>query len=181
MKSSEAAIMIRKATACDIDRIEAAYDEHFEYEREHGAFTVFRKGVYPTRETAVNALNAGTLYVYEDEGGVQGSVIIDGRQAEEYKNIEWGKKLDAGKVKVVHLLMVRPSAAKRGIASALMRFAEELARGHSCEALRLDTGAQNIPAVSLYKKLGYRVVASADMKVGGAVAHQGHLFLEKLL
>ena len=76
---------------------------------------------------------------------------------------------------------VRPSAAKRGIASALMRFAEELARDHSCEALRLDTGAQNIPAVSLYKKLGYCVVASADMKVGGAVAHPGHLFLEKLL
>ena len=53
--------MIRKAVFDDIDRIEETYNEHFEYEIAHKAFTVFKKGVYPTREDAEKAVNTGPL------------------------------------------------------------------------------------------------------------------------
>ena len=62
--------MIRIATVDDIDLIEDTYNEHFEHEIARGAFTVFKKGVYPTRKDAEKALETGTLYVYEENRGI---------------------------------------------------------------------------------------------------------------
>ena len=82
---------------------------------------------------------------------------------------------------MIHLLMVRPSAAGRGIGSALVNYALETAAQSSCTAVRLDTGGQNLPAAALYEKLGFQLVAVTSMKVGGAISHSGHLFFEKAL
>ena len=82
---------------------------------------------------------------------------------------------------VIHLLMVRPSMSGKGIASSLIKFTTELAQKNSCRALRLDTGSQNIPALSLYQKNGFEIIASASKKVGDVIAHKNHLFLEKIL
>lgn len=171
--------MIRKATFDDIEMIEDAYDEHFQYEAEHGAYTIFKKGLYPTRKDAERAVEAGTLYVYEENGDVAGSIMIDQAQPEEYGEIVWGQALARDEVMTIHLLMVRPSMAGRGIASSLIRYAVKLAEKNGCKSLRLDTGRQNIPAVRLYQKMGFQIVAAAPMKVGNAIAHGEHLFLEK--
>lgn len=173
--------MIRKAVFDDIDLIVDTYNEHFDYEIEHGAFTVFKKGIYPTRKDAEEAVNAGTLYVYKDDNGIAGSMMIDKVQPAEYTGIAWGQNFGNDEVMVIHLLMVRPCMAGRGIASSLIEYAIKLAKNDSCKVLRLDTGSQNIPAVSLYKKLGFQVVAAAPMRVGAAIAHDNHLFLEKIL
>ena len=173
--------MIRPAAEKDLDGIEESYREHFQHEREHGAYTVFREGVYPTRRAAEEALRAGTLYVYEEDGAVLGSVILDGRQPEEYRSVNWPSGAAADKVRVIHLLMVRPRAAGKGVGTALVRYAEGEAARAACTALRLDTGAQNTPAVSLYQKLSFQLAAAASMKVGGAIPHGGHLFFEKPL
>lgn len=173
--------MIRKASFDDLAFIEDIYNEHFIHEIEHGAFTVFRKGVYPTRKDAEKAINDRTLYVYEENNNIAGSIIVDREQPIEYKGIAWREMLKSDEVMVIHLLMVRPSMTGKGVASSLVKYAMELARNNSCKALRLDTGGQNIPAVSLYKKLGFQVIASASMKVGNAIEHNGHLFLEKVL
>ena len=74
-----------------------------------------------------------------------------------------------------------PSMSGKGIASSLIKFATELAQKNSCRALRLDTGSQNIPALSLYQKNGFEIIASASKKVGDVIAHKNHLFLEKIL
>lgn len=173
--------MIRKATFNDIEQIEDTYNEHFKHEIEYGAFTVFKKGVYPTRKDAEKAISAGSLYVYERAGSIAGSIIIDKVQPTEYAGIVWGQTLIDDEVMVIHLLMVRPSMAGNGIASSLVRYAMEMAKNNSCKVLRLDTGSQNIPAVTLYKKLGFQIVSIASMKVGNTIAHKGHLFLEKVL
>lgn len=173
--------MIRKATFEDIELIENTYNEHFMNEIEHGAFTVFKKGIYPTRKDAEKAMNNGSLYVYEENHNIAGSIIVDRVQPREYNGIVWGETLTSDEVMVIHLLIVRPSMTGKGVASSLVKYAMELARNNSCKALRLDTGGQNIPAVSLYKKLGFQIVATASMKVGNAIEHSGHLFLEKVL
>ncbi len=172
---------IRKAAHGDLDGIEAAYFEHFTYEKAHIAYTVFQEGVYPTRETAEKALRQKALYVYEEGGVIAGSMILDDRQPEEYKSIVWQSGAADKNVCVLHLLMVRPCMAGKGIGTALVLHALEMARKRSCTALRLDTGAQNIPAVSLYRSLGFQLAASSSMKVGGMVFHREHLFFEKIL
>jgi len=173
--------MIRKATFDDIELIEDTYHEHFNHELEHGAFTVFQKGIYPTRKDAEKAVHAGTLYVYEENGNIAGSIIVDKIQPTKYAEIVWRNSFANDKVMVIHLLMVRPSMAGKGIATSLVKYAIDLAKNDLCQALRLDTGSQNIPAVSLYKKLGFQIVATSSMKVGNAIEHNKHLFLEKVL
>lgn len=71
---------------------------------------------------------------------------MDKVQPTEYRTVTWGKSLTDDKVMVIHLLMVRPCMAGKGIASSLVKYAMELAKRNSCEAIRLDTGSQNIPA-----------------------------------
>lgn len=173
--------MIRQAVMADLDSIEEGYREHFSHEKEHGAYTVFRENVYPTRRDAEKAVQNQTLYVYEENGSVLGSIILDGQQPEEYKKIAWPSQAPSESVNVIHLLMVRPSAAGKGVGSALINHALETAKQRSCTAVRLDTGEQNIPAASLYKKLGFQLTAAASMKVGGAISHDRHLFFEKAL
>ena len=75
--------------------------------------------------------------------------------------------------------MVRPSMKGKGIATELIRFAIDLAKEQGCEVIRLDTGEQNIPAVSLYKKMGFEIAEITSMNVGGAIEHKNHLFMER--
>ena len=173
--------MIRKAILKDVNSIEDTYNEHFQYELNHTAFNVFKKGVYPTKDDAERAIYAGALFVYEENGTIVGSIIIDKVQPIEYATIPWKEKLSEDEVMVIHLLMVRPSMSGKGIASSLIKFTTELAQKNSCRALRLDTGSQNIPALSLYQKNGFEIIASASKKVGDVIAHKNHLFLEKIL
>lgn len=173
--------MIRLALPADLDGIEAGYEEHFAYEAAHEAYTVWKKGVYPTRQTAADAIATGTLYVYEDHGEILASVIVDQNQPEKYQDISWKIAVAPSQVLVIHTLAVRPSKAGKGLGSAMVDYIDALAREKGCKVLRLDTGSQNIPAVNLYTKKGFTIVASSAMKVGGVVPHSGHLFLEKIV
>ena len=172
-------MIIRQAAIADLDGIEKGYQEHFAHEKKYGAYTVFQEDVYPTRKAAETALQNETLYVYEENGDILGSIILNRQQPDEYKKIEWISKASDEKVQVIHLLMVRPSAAGKGIGSSLVNYAVDIAKHYSCTAIRLDTGVQNIPAISLYKRLGFQLVATSPMKVGGAISHNEHLFFEK--
>lgn len=171
--------MIRKAILKDVNSIEDTYNEHFQYELNHTAFTVFKKWVYPTKDDAERAIYAGALFVYEENGTIVGSIIIDKVQPIEYATIPWKEKLSEDEVMVIHLLMVRPSMSGKGIASSLIKFATELAQKNSCRALRLDTGSQNIPALSLYQKNGFEIIASASKKVGDVIAHKTIFFSKR--
>lgn len=173
--------MMRQATVTDLDQIEEGYHEHFLHEKEHGAFTVFQEGVYPTRKDAEKAFAEDALYVYEENGTVAGSIILNGHQPKEYEKIDWPNQVTADKVMVIHLLSVRPHMARKGIGSSLVNYAFEIARQHACAVIRLDTGAQNKPAVALYTKQGFQLAGTAAMQVGGAIPHDGHLFFEKKL
>ena len=171
--------MIRQAVPADLDEIEQSYQEHFLHERLHGAYTVFQEGIYPTRRHAEQALADGALYVYEEAGAILGSVILDRRQPQAYQTIHWPSSAPKERVGVIHLLMVRPSAAGRGIGAALVGFGEEEARRLGCLALRLDTGAQNTPAAALYQKLGFRLAAAGSMRVGAPSPIRATCFLKK--
>jgi ribosomal protein S18 acetylase RimI-like enzyme len=52
-------------------------------------------------------------------------------------------------------LYVEPSARNHGIATSLLRHAEDFARGAGAERLTLATAHDNTAAQSIYRKLGY--------------------------
>jgi GNAT superfamily N-acetyltransferase len=52
-------------------------------------------------------------------------------------------------------LYVEPSARNHGVATSLLRHAEDFARGTGAERLTLATAHDNTAAQSIYRKLGY--------------------------
>ena len=173
--------MIRKATASDIDGVELGYLSHLLHEQTHTAYTVFQMGVYPTRKTAEDALAGEGLYVLEEQGEICASLIMNTKQPREYQKITWPSGAKSEDVFVIHLLVVKPSKARRGFGRQMIQFAKEEAKRRGFRAVRLDTGKQNTPAIALYQKMGFVLAGSTKMQVGGAIAHDEHLFLEAAL
>ncbi|MCD8355534.1 MAG: GNAT family N-acetyltransferase [Clostridia bacterium] len=171
-------MMVRKAVLADLDGIEKNYVELLTHEKEHGAFTVWQLGVYPTRETAEKSLSNGSLYVIERENEICASMILNQVQPKEYNIIKWKCDANAEEVMVVHLLCVPPLQGGCGFGTEMIHFAIEKGKQLNCKAIRLDTGLQNKPAIALYTKLGFELAGTANMFIGGTIEHKNHLFFE---
>ena len=156
--------MIRLATAADLPAVAAIYDAILDREAERGvSYTNWKKGSYPTADTARQILEAGTLYVGADEDGtVWGSMNLNGCQLPEYHAIPWSIPAAKEQVAVIHTLTIHPRRSGRGLASQMIHFAEDTARRQGKTALRLDTWVGNLPANHLYPSLGYRLAGSAE-------------------
>ena len=123
---------------------------------EQGLLTTgWTRGVYPTEQTALDALTAGTLYVLEDEGRVTAAAKIDQHQMPQYAQCSWQYEAPPERVLVLHTLVVDPAVKGKGYGTAFVRFYEQLGRETGRNCLRIDTNARNTPARALYKKLGY--------------------------
>lgn len=156
-------LTIRNAQIQDIDRVEEIYNSILDHERDTGKiYTNWQKGLYPTRNDALGALKAGTLYVAEAEGRVVACVNLNHIQPPEYSKINWSLEASGDDVLVIHTLCIPPEMAGKGLGKTFVEFSERLAKEKGCRTIRLDTYEGNIPAASLYRKLGYKYVGSAE-------------------
>ena len=178
-KKAEEESVIRRARQEDLDPVADGYRELLLHEEEHGAYTAWKLGVYPTRKTAEKAWENGTLYVMERGGEICASVVADHIQAEEYGQVDWKYEAEPDRILVLHLLCVRPSKAGHGMGKKMVQFVLDEAKRTGCRAVRLDTGAQNLPAAGLYIKMGFELAGTGSMAIGGEIAHDGHLIFEK--
>ena len=107
--------MIRLANPSDLDAIAEIYEEILAAEDARPAsYTNWQRGKYPTRDTAEAALEAGTLWVGEEDGAVYGCVNLNGEQLPEYDAIPWSVPAQPSEVGVIHTLVIRPSWSGRG-------------------------------------------------------------------
>lgn len=172
--------MIRLAAPGDAAAVAESYEELLLHEEREGGSSHWRRGVYPTAATAGRAQAAGWLYVLEEDGRLQGSVILNSLQAKEYRSIPWLYPAADGEVLVVHTLCVPPRCAGRGVGTRLVDFALGFAYGAGMRAVRLDTNALNIPAQRLYQKLGFRL-AGRSRAVHEGVLDTELVYLERQL
>ena len=161
--------MIRLAVEADLTEVAAIYEEILSHEEATQSYTNWRRGVYPTVDTARNALKQGWLYVLEEEGTVCATAILNHVQLPEYQDIPWAYPGEGEQIFVIHTLCVPPSRSGRGLARTFVAFAEELAVRKGCAALRLDTYEGNLPAAALYTKLGWRYAGSAHFLFQGVI------------
>lgn len=155
--------MIRKATPNDLDGICDIYDAILRREERSGqSVTNWKRDLYPTRDTARKAGKAGTLYVDVQGGEVAACANLNQIQPAEYAGIPWSIPAKKNEVLVIHTLVVHPVIARHGLGRKFVAFAEGLAKGMGCKAIRLDTYEGNAPARTFYEKLGYRLAGSAD-------------------
>lgn len=153
-------VRIRKAAAEDLPGIEAVYD-HTHTAEEQGLTTIgWKRGVYPTRETAEAALTRGDLFVLtDDDGTVAGAAILNQQQVDVYAGAPWEHDVPDREVMVLHTLVIDPFSRGRGCGRAFEQFYEQYALAHGCHYLRIDTNARNTAAREFYKALGYREIA----------------------
>lgn len=147
---------IRRAVWEDIPQVAAIYDHILTEEEQGRAVIGWIRGIYPTQQTAWDALAAGTLFVLEREGAIAAAAKIDRNQVPEYINAPW-RYPDAPdeQVMVLHTLVVDPAFAGKGCGTEFVRFYERYALEQGCPYLRMDTNARNAAARRLYARLGY--------------------------
>ena len=162
--------MIRPATAGDLPAIEAIYNAIFDREEAGPVYTNWQRGKYPTRDTARQVLEQGTLYVGEDEGGfLWGVVNLNGIQLPEYADIPWQFAAEEAQVAVPHTLCIHPRRAGQGLARRMIAFCEDTARTQGKTVMRLDTWEGNLPANHLYPLLGYSLAGATEFFFQGYI------------
>ena len=159
--------MVRKAVPADLDRVAEIYDQIHTATEQGRLPTAWRRGSYPTRRDAEEALAAGELYVLEEDGRVLASARINQAQDEAYARMNWAAEAPPERVLVLHTLAVSTEASGKGLGTAFVRFYEDEARRRGCPFLRLDTSGNNFRARALYRRLGYRETGTVSCTFNG--------------
>ena len=147
--------MIRKATLSDLDAVEQLYNELHDAKEAGLIPVIWKRGIYPTRETASAALERNELFVLDHDGKIIGSAIINQTQYDFYANAPWKYETPDDQVCVLHTLMISPAEFGKGHARAFLNYYETYAHEHGCPELRIDTNERNTVARAMYKKHGY--------------------------
>lgn len=172
--------MIRKATAADLAGIGAIYEAVFDKEDEGPVYTNWLRGTYPSVENARQVLEAGTLYVGEEDGVLWGVVNLNGIQLPEYDAIPWSIPAEREEVGVIHTLCIHPARSGKGLAKKMALFCEETARAQGKTVIRLDTWEGNVPANRLYPSLGYRLAGATEFFFHGYIHENLNCYEKKL-
>lgn len=170
--------MFRQAVRADIDAIAAIYDRiHSEEEAGHSS-TGWIRDIYPTRQTAEQAVAMGEMFVDEREGRILSCGRINREPVDVYARVPWRYEAAPEQVMVLHTLVVDPAVRGRGLGSAFVDFYEQYAREKDCPCLRMDTNERNLRARALYGRLGYREAAVMPCDFNG-IPGVGLVCLEK--
>ena len=161
--------MIRLATAADLPAVEAIYDAILTQEENGTVYTNWQRGKYPTLDTARQVLEAGTLYVGEEDGVLWGVVNLNDIQLPEYDLIPWKIPAAPEQVAVIHTLCIHPAMSGQGYARKMVAFCEEEARRQGKTVIRLDTWEGNVPANAMYPKLGYTFAGATEFFFQGFI------------
>ncbi len=151
--------MIRKAVVSDINPVAEIYDALHDGEEKGNLSIGWIRGVYPTRDTAVKALEREDLFVYEEKGCIVGAAIINQIQVDVYETAPWEYKSADDQVCVLHTLVISPSVRGRGLGREFVGFYESYARSRGCAELRIDTNERNLAARAMYRELDYKEIA----------------------
>lgn len=148
--------MIRKAVSSDVNAVVEIYEKIHTEEEAGRTTTGWKRGIYPTRQTALDAFAQGSLYVLEEDGAVLAAARLDQNQLPAYADVDWVYAASDEDVLVLHTLVVEPSVKGKGRGREFMRFYEDAAKALGCKCLRIDTNERNLRARRLYHLLGYR-------------------------
>lgn len=159
--------MFRKAEMKDVDAIAQIYDKIHTAE-EQGLITIgWNRSIYPTRESAKEAILKGVMFVEEDDGKVVAAAKIDKEQVPVYAEADWEFPADDEEVMVLHTLVVDTEKNGKGYGTKFVDFYEKYALENNCPFLRMDTNERNAGARSLYKKLGYKEISIVSCVFNG--------------
>lgn len=159
-------LKIEKGTQKDIDELGRLYDELIDYLSEHVNYPGWIKGVYPTKDCAVEGVEEGSLFVARMEGRIAGTVILRHEPEPAYHTADWHTALDYSDIFVVHTFAVHPDYLRKNVGRQMMEFVIETAIQADMKAVRLDVYEKNTPAIRLYESCGFEYIDTVDLGYG---------------
>ena len=159
-------IKIEIGSEKDIKQLEKLYDDLNDYLNANINYPGWIKGIYPVRETAETAIKEKTLFTLKIDNIIAGSIILNQKPENAYNDVTWSINTNINEIIVIHTLVVHPKFMKHGIAQKLMNFTKLYALEKYIKSIRLDVAVQNLPAISLYEKSGYKYIAKVDLGLG---------------
>ena len=144
--------MIRKATRKDLDRAKSLTEACAAAMQTKGIFQWNEH--YPSRERLLEDIENEEFFVLEEQGEIQGIMVLTPQIDEEYVPIEW--LTPGGNNLYVHRLATHPELWGRGYGQKLMDFAEGLAAAQKYQSVRLDTFSKNKRNQKFYESRGYK-------------------------
>lgn len=173
-------ITIRIASATDIDAIENLYNDLNGYLENHENYPRWKKGVYPVRAHAEDAHAAGNLYVAEIDKKIVGTVIYSHEQGDVYRTVNWQVPYDVPVI-IICKLAVHPEYLGCGVGKTLLEYANVLGAKRGAKAIRMDTYEENLPAIRLYEKCGFKYMGLVDLGLEEIYGLKWYKVFEKVL
>ncbi len=103
-------------------------------------------------------------------------MVLNSDQAAEYADIQWKYAAVPEKVLVIHTLCIPPDKAGKGYATKMLDFAKSFAKEQHFEVIRIDTYAENKPAINLYINNGFTIAGYGNIVLQGVIPeHQVYL------
>lgn len=150
----------------DLDELGALYDAVNDHLAGGVNYPGWTKGAYPTRRTAEEGVRAGGLYVARLDGRIAATAILSHEPEPAYRTVTWQADCGDGEVFVIYTLAVHPDYLGRGVGTALLARILAFCREQGARAVRLGVTQGNAPAAALYKKCGFRYIATVDLGLG---------------
>lgn len=120
--------------------------------------------IYPNEGVVRNDINEGNLYIYIEGNNIKAFITLNELQDKEYESINW--KFNEGKILTIHRLCVDPKHKGNGIATVLIKYAEQVGIDKGYASIRLDAFKQNRHACGLYIKNGYEERGTVRFRKG---------------
>ena len=118
------------------------------------------------RQNAIDGIKNNNLYVARYNGKIVGSLILSHKPEPAYYKAKWQFEFHYSNVFVIYTFAVHPNYLKCGIGKSLIDFSIEHGIKSHAKSIRLDVYENNIPAISLYKKCGFKYIDTVDLGLG---------------
>lgn len=156
---------IRLALQSDLQKITQLYDMAGNFSCGRPNLVGWKKGVYPTLQTAKMAFEKNTLYVATFSQEVVGSFIINSEQEQAYSLLKWSIDAPPDKVLVIHTFLVNHNFTGNNIGKSMISYIVKKAILESFLTIRLDTYEKNIPAITLYESQNFCFVGKVNLGI----------------
>ncbi len=125
---------------------------------------------YPSRQIIDNDIVEGWGYVAVSKDVVIAYTAVgDYEVAYDHLQGDW---LTDGKYLVVHRLAVADEALRKGVATAIMKFVQELAVEQGVPSIKIDTNFDNDGMLAILERLGSKYCGKVYYESGERVAYE---------
>jgi GNAT superfamily N-acetyltransferase len=143
----------RRATEEDLDQVWAIIEQAKAFLKQNEV-DQWQDG-YPAKEDILSDIRANINYVLEDDGLVIATIVADRGPEQDYAQIFEGAWLNEAPYAVLHRVATLNSIKQKGVASRLIKKAEQMIAGWGICNIRIDTHRDNIPMQKTLSKNAY--------------------------